>query len=98
MKKKQYTDLICKKFCSYYKPGKERMKCGSYEFLVGNLSTGELSRVSSDAVKEFPSSKDNKVKTLACKQCDFFSDGCDYRAGVGSTPCGGYAVVAWLLK
>ncbi len=42
MKDKIYTEIICKRFCKYYKEGKEELLCGGYEFLRNNLTTDEL--------------------------------------------------------
>jgi len=90
---------ICKKFCSFYKPGKkEDLKCGSFAFLSLHLTEREIRRAASSAPVTYSFSEDSAIKDMVCQKCDFLVDGCDYRDGVGKTPCGGYAVVEHLLK
>jgi|Deesub1362A_J573_1020465.scaffolds.fasta_scaffold00045_148 hypothetical protein len=110
MKNRRYTELICKRFCSFYKPGKERLKCGTYTFLQRNLSTGELTQVVKKTPSGYDFSEDATIKTLICRKCSFVADDCDFRAskiattsqigkGKGTvSPCGGYSIVAQLLK
>jgi hypothetical protein len=92
--------LVCKKFCSFYKPGRKTMKCGSYDFLKRNLSYGELSWASQRAPRKHDLSADGQIKALICeKGCSFYStDDCDFRLGRDSQPCGGYAIIESLLR
>jgi hypothetical protein len=90
---------ICRKFCSYYKPGSnEDLRCGSFAFLARNLTQGEIRRAAGSAPVDFSFSEDRAIREMICQKCDFLVDGCDYRGGVGKKPCGGYAVVEHLLK
>ncbi len=41
MKDKDYTSIICKGFCSFYREGKEDLSCGTYLFLRNNLTLCE---------------------------------------------------------
>ncbi len=97
MKKGEYTELICRRFCTFYKEGDDGPACGSYDFLIRNLTAGEIGSTFPHAGSEADFSRDKEIKELVCERCDFLADGCDYRAGLGATPCGGYAVVHWLL-
>ena len=91
--------VICKKFCAFYKPGKkEEMKCGSYNFLLANYTGSQISSAAGRAVIEPDFDHDSRINELVCAQCDFLVDGCDYRDGIGKTPCGGYAIVEQLLS
>lgn len=90
--------LICEKFCAFYKPGKkEELKCGAYEFLVANYAHGEIEAAAGKAAREPLFSQDAEIMERVCRQCDFLVDGCDYRDGIGRTPCGGYTVAERLL-
>jgi len=90
---------ICKKFCSFYKPDKkEDLKCGSYDFLARNLTRAEIRQAAVAAPRDYSFSEDKTIRDIVCGKCDFLVDGCDYRDGLGKTPCGGYAVVEHLLK
>jgi hypothetical protein len=98
MENGRYTEFICKRFCSFYKPGKEIIGCGSYAFLRANLSVGELRRVAEETAPGFDLSEDSAVRELLCDRCDFAADGCDFRHGLASPPCGGYSIVRKLVK
>lgn len=98
MKTDRYTDIICRGFCSFYRGGREELTCGSYRFLVGNLTLTELKVLASGAGKQPDLSADEEICSLVCNLCDFLTDGCDFRAGLDSPPCGGYTIVEALLK
>jgi hypothetical protein len=89
---------VCKKFCSFYKPDKEAMKCGTYSFLERNLSTGEVRKAASLATADFDFSMDEDIRELVCSKCDFRAEGCDYAQGLDSPPCGGYTILEHMLK
>ena len=92
-------DQVCEKFCDFYKPGrKEKTRCGSYEFIRRNLTMRELKRAAETADRNPDRSADASIRELACQECGFMEDGCDFRAGLDSPPCGGYAIVSYLLK
>lgn len=93
-----HRELICKGFCSFYKPGKEDLKCGAYAFLERNLSTGELRSAARTATPRPDVSLDSEMRELICERCDFLDGGCGFREGLRSPPCGGYAIVEGLLK
>lgn len=88
MKKQDYTEIICKGFCKYYKPYKEELTCGSYEFLQNNLSVGELRKLVEKRLSIFKPDRD-----LICERCSFRIDGCDFYKGIAKTPCGGYTIL-----
>jgi len=92
------ADLICKRFCTFYKPGRELMGCGSYVFLRANLSPGELRRAAEETKPGYDLSEDESVRELLCERCEFASEGCDFHLGLASPPCGGYTIVKRLVK
>lgn len=98
MKTASYTDIICKKFCDYYKDGKEELACETYNFLAGKFTPGELEAGLRD-IGELPDFlHDEEIKKLICENCDFLIDGCDFREGLNAPPCGGYTIIEWLIK
>lgn len=102
MKDNDYTGIICKKFCSFYKEGKEDLCCGTYEFLKRNLTPVELrSIIELSKAVEHPSAytfaADDDIKKLVCNNCDFLVDGCDFREDGSLPPCGGYIIIETLL-
>ncbi len=98
MKDMKYTDLICKTFCEFYKEGKEELHCMTYLYLQERFSPDELSKLT-DVQQKIPDySMDKEIKEEICEKCDFIKDGCDYREGLSSPPCGGYRIVEVLKK
>lgn len=102
MKELPYVDSVCKKFCRYYKEGKEDLYCGGYKVLEQNLTASELSGLievsppkvkSDDIIKRLNRRTDKKLMALVCEKCDFMLDGCDFRAGYSGPPCGGYTIL-----
>ncbi|MBF0345934.1 MAG: hypothetical protein HQL06_17115 [Nitrospirae bacterium] len=93
MKDKGYTELICKQFCTFYSEGKESLQCATYLYVRDRLSEDRLTGLVCGVEKEVEFLDDAFVKETICKQCDFLKDGCDYREGLKSPPCGGYRVV-----
>ncbi len=99
MKDKRYTDIICKLYCDFYKEGKEEMHCMTYKYLKEKFSPDELSSEMNDVKEKRPAfSFDSEIQKEICKKCDFIEDGCDYREGLSSPPCGGYKIVEELKK
>lgn len=98
MKRDNYTEIICRRFCGYYKEGKEEMTCGTYNFLARELTLKELASLTRDIQAGPDFSFDKEIKCLVCDRCDFLADGCDFRDGLNSRPCGGYTVIEKLIK
>lgn len=101
MKDPRYTELICKRSCSYYRPGKDKFSCGAYEFIRRNLTPGELAAV----VKGTSGDADPCANDLnaVCECCAFYEGGCDFAAKgkalstremESETPCGGYKILS----
>jgi|SRR5271169_1998798 len=102
MKNKDYTEVICGNFCSFYKVGKEDLHCGAYLFLRDNFTAQEielLSKFAGGVDKSAPQSflRDDEIRELICNSCDFLIDGCDFRDNRSGPPCGGYTLVERLL-
>jgi hypothetical protein len=72
--------------------------CGTYRFLLRDLTPGELAAAVKGITFKPDFSHDEEIKTLICRRCEFLTDGCDFRAGLNSPPCGGYAIIEELLK
>ena len=104
MKSREYSELICRRFCKFYAPGKEAIQCGGYSFLRNNLSPGELRYLYGSLGPETDrpelprtGSDDHIVEKLICRKCDFLIDGCDFMDDRSGPPCGGYILVKLLL-
>ncbi len=95
-KEKAYIDLICKEFCIFYKEGREELFCGSYRYIVTNFP--ELKRETVPTEYEPDFTMDERIYEQVCSACDFLEDGCGYREGEGTPPCGGYTIIEWLFK
>lgn len=98
MKQDHYTDIICRRFCQFYAKGKEELQCGTYLYLQELFSPEDL-RSSLYDVPETPSlTEDDLIRELVCNGCAFLVDGCDFREGLDSPPCGGYIIVEHLIR
>ncbi len=91
---RKYRDIICKKFCSYYKPGKEEISCGAFEFLKTSLTPEELKDLINGNlfINPFLEQKD------LCQRCDFRFNDCDFYAGHSPDPCGGYRIIETVIE
>lgn len=98
MKRGKHTELVCEGFCKFYKEGKEELTCGTYNFLAEKFTPEALEAKIQAIKKKTDFSHDEEIKKIICEQCEFFVDGCDFREGLDSPPCGGYAVVEWLFN
>lgn len=102
MKRKAYSKIICEGYCSFYKEGKEEIHCGGYEVLINNLTPKEIQLLSYQISKEpfnnHPKNLEDFLIEFVCKKCDFQADGCDFREGNPSPPCGGYIIISKLLS
>lgn len=103
-KKETAHKQICRRYCSYYKPGqKEDMACRGLIFVQSFIERHP------ESIKEFPSRcafpfKDRYHHLLhhtICQYCDFLIDGCDFKDPGQSghpPPCGGYLLLESLLE
>lgn len=98
MKEDAYTELICKGFCSFYREGKEELTCETYNFLVRNLTEGELRGMIQGIERTPDLSCDDYIKDVICGKCDFLEGDCDFRGGRVSPPCGGYVIIESLRR
>ncbi len=96
MKKRDLTEVICRRHCQYYKEGKEDLLCGTYRYLMEECRADLLRTVPGSLTPDF--SEDTFILDEICSRCDFYADGCEFRQGGSALPCGGYAVVEWLRR
>jgi len=98
VKRKEYTDIICNKFCRFYKEGRDETSCGTYRFLADRFTACELGMLVSGLSKNPVYSCDAEVREFICSACDFLVDGCDFREGADVLPCGGYSIIEGLIS
>ncbi|MFH1675185.1 MAG: hypothetical protein ABIF87_17415, partial [Pseudomonadota bacterium] len=81
LKTSQTTELICRPYCSYYKPGqKEDMACRGFELLRSFIKEHP------ECISHFPDVRTDPFKdtyhgllhATLCQRCDFLIDGCDF--------------------
>ncbi|MCX7794135.1 MAG: hypothetical protein N2257_07025 [Thermodesulfovibrionales bacterium] len=94
MEDQEYRNIICKRFCSYYKSGKESLSCGAFNFLKLSLTPGELKGLIENKLFTPLAIEDNEL----CKSCKFSLNDCDFHAGLSEIPCGGYRIVKILKE
>jgi hypothetical protein len=104
MPKHDFSDYICRPFCSFYRQGeKEELACRG-ALVAERLAASRVIRPSGlpgSGAKEAGLWRptDALLETKVCGQCPFRPDGCDFRAldrPDGAEPCGGYILLRML--
>lgn len=102
MKEDRYSKLICKGYCMFFKEGKEELYCGGYKVLKDSLTLGEIQLFSTllnqKSYDENSQDLDFHGQEFICKNCSFQLDGCDFRQGLPSPPCGGFIFIKKLIS
>lgn len=92
---------ICKASCLFYKPERKNPEhCYGFEKLVKLIENKKINikKILSLDIKKFKNSNDVFLMEKICKICPFLKDGCDFRAGKGFEPCGGYKIFDILIE
>ncbi len=95
-KEKNWIEGICKAYCAFYKEDKTELYCGAYRFIVSEFREDDLKEVPDDYRIDY--SQDEWILNNICHRCEFFIDGCDFRQGGSSPPCGGYTILEFFRK
>jgi hypothetical protein len=92
-------DELCARFCPYYKPGrKEGLACKGFAVVEGLIEEGREIPFSVTGKRPGPALRE-KLSHDLCAVCPFFEDGCDFvQQKKRSSPCGGFILLAYLLK
>ncbi|MBF0538445.1 MAG: hypothetical protein HQL03_09370 [Nitrospirae bacterium] len=90
--------MICKPFCEFYTEGKESIQCATYVYVRDRVPLDILAALTCGVERQSMFLDDKFIKEAICRQCDFLTDGCDYRDGLNSPPCGAYRVVEILRE
>jgi hypothetical protein len=89
--------ILCLKFCTYYKPGKnEELACRGYMVVERLLREGksiDLDRTSGESSR-IPT---DRIVNALCLACDFQKQDCDFMLDRAARPCGGFVLLAQLL-
>lgn len=89
--------LICRNFCSYYKPGRnEELACRGYVVIERLVAEGKGVVFEPSGSKCDTATREQIVERL-CGHCDFRKDGCDFMLDRASPPCGGFLLLAQLV-
>jgi len=89
--------ILCLKFCSYYKPGKnEELACKGYLVVERLLGEGKSLVLESNSGSASPVLTDRLVNVL-CLACDFHEQDCDFMQNRAARPCGGFVLLEQLL-
>lgn len=89
--------ILCSKYCTYYKPGKnEELACRGAVVVERLLHEGK-NRALECHLREFePADAELIIKTM-CTACDFYEQDCDFMQNREARPCGGFVFLAQLL-
>jgi hypothetical protein len=90
--------IICLKFCSYYKPGKnEALACQGYRVAERLLRKGKHLDLES-APGDSSRVPVDRIINILCSACDFHEQDCDFMQDRTARPCGGFVLLAQLLN
>jgi hypothetical protein len=102
---KDFVEIVCRKYCSYFKPSKkEDIACRGFIFIENMAKAGkDVVTVKTERPaqtgrhREEPEGK-SLVENL-CPPCSFQEEDCDFAAEKeGAPPCGGFILLEILLK
>ncbi len=92
---------ICRYSCAFYKPERKSADhCNGFEKIIELIEENriELDKILQVKIKKFRNSNNELLMEKICKPCAFYNDGCDFRAGKGNEPCGGYKILDLLIE
>jgi hypothetical protein len=100
MPKSDFTETICRPFCSFYRPGsKEELTCRGAEAAAELIRRKQWPPEIYSAGTENPSpipGQDPALEAAVCAACPFKSEDCDFQSPVppeDCQPCGGFILL-----
>ncbi|MDA8431497.1 MAG: hypothetical protein M0Z60_00875 [Nitrospiraceae bacterium] len=90
-------DDLCSRFCAYYKPAKgEELACRGFSVVERMIKGG---RKLPFEIQEGAIGADIAagLELRLCRRCPFYREDCDFAAGAGAPPCGGYLFIGRLV-
>lgn len=93
------ADIFCSKFCSYYKPSKDKTSyCIGYSIAKHFMDlSNDVAVISLIDIKNMKSTE--KLAEKICHKCMFYQDDCDFALGIiNALPCGGLVFLSQLLE
>ncbi len=95
--KSALTQMVCSRFCSYYKPGRnEELACRGYVVLERLALQGvSISRDKTELLRD--GTDDGILVDALCMVCPFHEHDCDFMENRSLPPCGGFLLLAQLL-
>ena len=93
------NELVCQRFCTYYKPSKkEDLACQGFIVIERLIKKGREITFENPAKNAGASTK-KRLRSEICPSCPFYKDDCDFIMGkAGSLPCGGFVLLGYLLE
>jgi hypothetical protein len=97
MKASPLVQMLCVRFCAYYKPGKkEELACQGYVVMERLMRSNR--RIALDLYEQVP---DRSVLEMLvqkmCTNCGFREHDCDFIQDRTAPPCGGVVLISQLL-
>jgi hypothetical protein len=88
---------LCQNFCPYYKSSKnEELACLGIAVIERLIGKGLAVAIEPEDKDPGETTKKTLLDAL-CTACPFFENDCDFAAGSGHSPCGGFIVLCILL-
>ncbi len=93
---KKVIETVCRRFCAFYRQDKEVLLCGALRFVAENYNIKDAEAVSDTYRPDY--ALDRWILKRVCLRCEFYTEGCGFRSGEKSPPCGGYILLEALRK
>ncbi len=90
---------LCLPHCRYYNQGiKEELTCRGAVIVERLTRAGHNLEGASPGISRRPDDKDSGLASRLCVRCDFRAEDCDFAEDGVSEPCGGFLLIAGLLR
>ena len=99
MSESNLHEILCSRFCPYYKPSKEEnLACKGFMVVERFISEGnEIPFIKSDKICDIGTEK--TLREHLCVSCPFYENDCDFAQHEdGASPCGGFLLLGILME
>jgi hypothetical protein len=98
MKSEALVKVLCRPFCTYYKPGRnEELLCRGALVIEQLMLSGKIVFSAEAKHTALDEAASDIVVQAVCKSCDFRDHDCDFAQDRKARPCGGYILLSRLL-
>jgi hypothetical protein len=90
---------LCQPYCRYYKPGRnEELLCRGAVVVLRLIGSGRNLAIEQKLPPDISHEAGEQIVRLVCGACEFREQDCDFAQDRKACPCGGFVLLAGLLK